>query len=187
MRKKIRLNTSLFFATLLLACCSSCFAISSSTVNDLQKQDFFHTFSGSITTELGISKKENKAGVMVFFSTQHCRFCKRMKATVFNQPSVRQYFRQHFQLLEIDIESDAFLIDVNHERINNIAYAKKNRVRLTPTITFVNLAGETMYRHIGIIADPQEFIWLGEYITSGENSRQSFASFKMKKRIVSRP
>jgi thioredoxin-related protein len=176
------LKTQLTIAILLLAWSLGCFAYSSSPTSNNSKLDFFHTFSGSLPTELGQIKAENKFGIVLFFSTSHCRFCKRMKQTVFNQPSVQKYFRSHFRILEIDIESNALLTNASGGKQSYIEYAKTNRIRLTPTITFLDQQGEAVYRHVGMIADPQEFMWLGEYVVSGQTRKQSFANFKMKKR-----
>ena len=105
-----------------------------------------------------------------------------MKTTVFTEHSVQQFYRQHFQILDIDIESDQKITLLNKQLSTYQHLAKNSRVRLTPTIVFINLEGEPVYKHIGIIADPQEFIWLGEYVLSGETAKQRFASFKMHKR-----
>ncbi len=182
MLKIISFKIHLTVASLLFAYCSSVLAYSSSPTNNTPKNDFFHTFSGQLGTELKQLKEDNKFGVMIFFSTSHCRFCRRMKETVFNQPAVHAYFNSHFQLIELDIESDQQLTNVSGATPSYIEYAKSNRVRLTPTITFLDQRGEHVYRHVGMIADPQEFIWLGEYVVSRQTRKQSFATFKMNKR-----
>ncbi|ORU89621.1 MAG: hypothetical protein A6F71_01280 [Cycloclasticus sp. symbiont of Poecilosclerida sp. M] len=155
---------------------------SSAPNNKVTEPSFFHSFSGSIVSELDQIKEQTKTGVVLFFSTQHCRFCKRMKATVFNQRSVQEYYRQHFRILELDIESDTTLVDELAQTTPYLDYAKRHRVRLTPTIVFLNHAGETVYRHVGMIADPQEFIWLAEYVVSNQTRKQNFTNFKINKR-----
>lgn len=66
--------------------------------------------------------------------------------------------------------------------MSRVDFAKTHRVRLMPTIVFFNTQGEPVYRHVGMIADPQEFEWLGEYVVSGHTCKQNFATFKMSKR-----
>lgn len=182
MHQKNRLKMRLFLATLLISWCAGCFAMSEAPKGDDSKYDFFHTFSGSLPAELELLKKKNKAGLVLFFSTQRCHFCQRMKETVFNQASVQQYFRQRFQLIDIDIESKQSVTDLQHIQISYIGLAKNHHIRLTPTLVFIDQQGDVVYRHVGMIADPQEFIWLGEYVLSGQSSEQSFASFKVNKR-----
>ena len=182
MRLKNKLTVSLLLSILLISWCAYCFANSASPVVNDSKYDFFHTFTGSLPAEFALLKRQNKAELVLFFSTQHCRFCQRMKMTVFNQPAVQQYFRHRFQLIEIDIESKQRLTDEKNQQISYTEFAKKHRIRLTPTLVFIDQQGEVVYRHVGMIADPQEFIWLGEYVISGQSSKQSFPSFKTNKR-----
>lgn len=157
-------------------------ANSASPLANNSKQDFFHTFNGSLPAALARAKKDNKFGLVLFFGTEHCHFCRRMKATVFNQEPVQKFYRQHFQIFDIDIESEQIIKLSDSSEATHIAFAKSKRIRLTPTLIFMDKEGEVVYKHIGIIADPLEFIWLGEYVVRGETSKQNFASYKMKKR-----
>jgi len=176
--KKIKLTLSILLFTWL----TGAIAYSSSPIKSSSKGDFFHTFSSSLPQELSRAKKEGKFGLMLFFSTSHCPFCKRMKTTVFNQPDIQEHFKSTFRLLEIDIESSEPLTTNKHKATSRLDFAKKHRVRLTPTIVFLNTQGDVVYRHVGMIVDPQEFIWLSEYVTSGQTRKQNFATFKMNKR-----
>jgi len=167
---------------LLFISCSSTYAYSDAPIKNLQKHELFHNFSGDISAELAIVKQQKKAGLLLFFSTQHCPFCQRMKKTVLNQATVQQYFKSHFQMIEIDMESAKTLIDQQQQHISFKSYAKAHRVRLTPTIIFLDTSGDRLYQHSGIIANPTEFFWLGEYVTQGHTKRLSFAQFKTNKR-----
>jgi len=174
--------TCLGGAILLFISASAAHAVSASPQKTLQKHDLFHTFSGELSAELAIAKQQNKTGLLLFFSTQHCPFCQRMRKNVFNQAAVQLYFRSHFQLIEIDIESDKTLNTQQQKAISYKAYTKTQRIRLTPTIIFLDTNGEKLYQHTGIIANPTEFLWLGEYIEKSHSSQLSFAHFKANKR-----
>ncbi|MBL4783746.1 MAG: thioredoxin fold domain-containing protein [Porticoccaceae bacterium] len=187
MHKKKSLKVSLILAVLCFAYQTSCIAYPKSPDTSPSKHDFFHTFSGSLSTEIALATKENKFGLVLFFGTQHCRFCHRMKGTVLNQETVKQTYQQHFKSFDIDIESAQMLTDEQNIKVSYKDYAKTHRIRLTPTIVFLNLQGESVYRQVGIIADPQEFIWLAEYVANGHTNKQSFAAFKMNKRRNSQP
>jgi len=181
------MKTYLYLVIIGLVWCGASNAYSASPESNTSKLDFFHTFTHNIPAELALAKNDNKFGVMVFFSTPHCHFCNRMKATVFNQSSVQGYFRQNFQLIEINIESKQLMTDEQSQTTTYSEYAGNNRVRLTPTIVFLDQQGNQTYRHVGIIADPKEFIWLGEYVLTGQAQVKSFAAFKMNKRRNNNP
>lgn len=182
MRKTNRLKRPLICAILLSIWTSVSHAYSRPPPSNSPKHDLLHSFSQDITAELAIAKQHNKTGLLLFFSTQHCPFCQRMKSTVFNQASVQQYFKPRFQVIEIDIESQLTLTNQQQKRISYRSFAKTQGVRITPTIVFLNLSGERLYKHAGMIANPTEFMWLGEYVSKGHTSEQSFAQFKRHKR-----
>jgi len=181
----LKINSTAFrlvLSSLLFICSSAATALSETANSNNSRADFFHNFSGSLATELALAKEQKKFGVLLFFRTAHCPFCLRMKDTVFNQTSVQQYYKSHFRLLDIDIESAQHLTDEKNQRLSHIDYAKAHRVRLTPTIAFLDLNGELTYRQVGMIADPKEFIWLAEYVISGQTKVQNFTTYKMHKR-----
>lgn len=182
MRKRYSMKTYLYLVAIGLVWCCASHAYSSSPESNVSKQEFFHTFSNDIPAQLALAKKDNKFGAMVFLSTPHCRFCKRMKTTIFNQAAVQSYFRQNFQLFEINIESKQIITNEQNQAITVSEYADNNRVRLTPTIIFLDQQGNQTYRHVGIIADPKEFLWLGEYVITEQTQIKNFSAFKMSKR-----
>lgn len=143
---------------------------------------FFTSFSGHLQQDIKRSRAEQKSGVMVFFGTKHCRFCKRMKTTVLNQNDVQAHYHQYFHSFEFDIESNQAIIDDLGETTTLAQYAKDHRIRLTPTMIFFDPEGHVVYRHVGMIADPQEFLWLSEYVRAGHSQKSSFNAFKMNKR-----
>lgn len=72
---------------------------------------FFDENFGNLKEELATAKAEGKVGVFLFFEMEECPFCHKMKTTVFSQPQVRDYFRQHFRILSIDINGDVELVN----------------------------------------------------------------------------
>jgi len=181
--QKLRNITILFISLILLFISSSTtYARSELPLKKLQKHELFHNFSGNIAAELAIVKQQDKAGLLLFFSTQHCPFCQRMKETVLNQAMVQKYFKSKFQMIEIDMESKQSLSTAQQQQLSYKSYAKTQHVRLTPTIIFLSPMGEKLYQHTGIIANPTEFLWLGEYVSQGYTKHLSFAHFKANKR-----
>ncbi len=56
------------------------------------------------------------------------------------------------------------------------------RVRATPVFAFFNLDGRLVKRYTGATKDPQEFLWLGQYVVEGVYEQMSFTRFKRQKR-----
>lgn len=165
-------KTSLFYAILLL----SSFAVHASGL------PFFNESGFNLEATLKNSVAQNKNGVMIFFGTPDCPFCKRMKQNVLNQPEVQNYFQKQFNLVELNIFDTNKLTNFSGIATTVDQFSKSHRIRLTPTLIFFDNRGERVFKQSGIIADPQEFIWLGRYIARKGFEEESFDRYKRKKR-----
>lgn len=145
---------------------------------------FFTPFSNDLEKALLLARQQNKKGLMAFFSTPACPFCHRMKKTVLLKKRVKTFFQKNFHLIEIDIADKRVLKNFSGQNTTQQKFAQENRIRVTPTMIFYNLKGEPLFRQVGIVANPQEFIWLGEYILQGGYAHDSFSHYKREKRTL---
>jgi thioredoxin-related protein len=140
---------------------------------------FFHDSWGDLGEDLQIAKSEGKQGLLVFFEMDECPFCHRMKSTVLNQPQVQAYYRKHFRCLAIDVEGDVELVDFAGNATTQKEFATKgHRVRATPVFAFFDLEGKPVARYTGATSGPEEFIWLGEYVSQGLYKEMGFTKYK---------
>ena len=144
---------------------------------------FFDQSLGDFSEELEVARDGNKKGVLIFFEMDECPFCHRMKTTILNQPEVVEYFKKHFLIYQVDIEGDVEITDFqgNTMAMKDFAF-KQHRVRATPVIAFFDLSGKRVVRYTGATSNVQEFMWLGEFVVSGEYKNMSFTRFKRAKR-----
>lgn len=61
-------------------------------------------------------------------------------------------------------------------------FAKEQKVRGTPTFDFYGVDGGRLYRHVGGLFDPAEFLLLGRYAASGAHRSLTFSEYKRKTR-----
>lgn len=147
---------------------------------------FFHESFGDLSEELAIANEEGKFGVMVMFEVNDCPWCERMKRTVFNRSSVQDYFRSHFQIITLNAENDTLITDFDGSEMTERDFAlTRNRVRATPAFLFFDRKGRLAVRYTGTTKDPEEFLWLGEYVVDGHYQNEKFIPFKRKKREAS--
>lgn len=147
---------------------------------------FFTTFLDNLEKELALAREQGKKGVMIFFSTPVCPFCHRMKKTVLIKKQVQTFFQTNFRLLEMNIVDTRTLKDFSGHNTTQHKFAQEHRIRVTPTMIFYDLQGEPLFRQVGIVANSQEFIWLGEYILQEGYTRDSFSHYKREKRTIHR-
>jgi thioredoxin-related protein len=143
---------------------------------------FFNRSSNNLKVEATLAQEQGKKALLIFYSTPDCPFCNRMKKTVLSQPEIALYFRTHFRLLEMNILEQQTVQDFSGKQTTAKAFAKKNHIRVTPTLVFYNTEGERLFKQVGIIADPKAFRWLGEYILEKDYQQESFHHYLRKKR-----
>ena len=133
----------------------------------------------NLQAELGTASNNKQQGVLLFFETPVCPYCKRMKREVLSRTEVQDYYRPYFRALTLNSLSDDELIDFQGQKTTFKQFSSRggNRVRVTPTMVFYDLEGNSLYRHVGIIANPKEFLLLGKYLAEGYYLRTSYAQF----------
>jgi len=164
----------------------SCFTISlyaqADEIRDPESHFFQQSF-GDLQEEITIAQDEDLFGVMIMFETNDCPWCERMKKTVLNQASVQDYFRERFRILTLNIEGDTPIVDFAGQEITEKEFSlKHNRIRATPAFLFFDKSGERVMRFTGTTKDPQEFLWLGEFVADGHFQTGKFPLFKRQRR-----
>ncbi|MDH5518361.1 MAG: thioredoxin family protein [Gammaproteobacteria bacterium] len=138
---------------------------------------------GDFTEELVEARDQGKQGILLFFEMDECPFCHRMKTTVLNQPEVIKYFKKHFLIFSIDIESDVEMTDFSGKTMLMKDFAEiHNRVRATPVFVFLDLNGKLTTRYTGPASGVEEFMWLGEYVLNEEYKKVRFTKYKRQRK-----
>lgn len=144
---------------------------------------FFNETWGDFKEELVNAKSQGKKGILIFFEMDECPFCHYMKTNVLSQPQVQEYYRQHFLLFPVDIEGDIEITNFKGETTKQKDFAfRENRVRATPVFAFFDLQGNRIHRHTGKTNGVEEFMWMGEYVATGEYKNMPFVKYKRAKR-----
>jgi len=142
---------------------------------------FFHLSTGDLKAEAADARAEGKKGLLLFFEQEGCPGCLHMKRHVLNQASVQDYFRANFALIAVDILGAVPLRDFANRDYTEKSFAQALKVRGTPAFIFYDLAGSELVRIVGTIETADEFLLLGQFVTSGAYKTRSFARFKTEK------
>ncbi len=145
---------------------------------------FFNETWGDFGEELKNAKTQGKQGILLFFESKDCPFCRYMEVKVFTQPEVQEYFRKHFLIFTIDIEGDVEVKDFKGKSMSQKAFAlQEYRVRATPVIAFIDTNGNKIYKHTGKTTGVEEFMQVGDYVASGAYKQMPFIKYKQSKQI----
>ena len=141
-------------------------------------REFFFTLTfGDLPEEMEVARGDGKLGMLLFFEAEDCPYCHHMLNNVFNQTDVQDWYQEHFVSIAIDIHGDVEMQDFSGITLPSKVFSDQQGVFLTPVISFVDIDGEEIYRHLGMIGTPQEFLMLGEYIVDGHYKKMRYDDF----------
>lgn len=139
---------------------------------------FFMPFLGDLREELGEARTEGRKGLVVMYHFDECPACRRMRAEVLNRPDVQDWYRRNFRPVQINILGAQPITDLNGKTLSERAYGRAVVIRGTPTFDFYALDGAHVYRHVGGLFDPADFLLLGRFVATGAYNNQSFTEFR---------
>lgn len=141
-------------------------------------REFFFTLTfGNLPEELQEAREQGKLGMLLFFEAEECPYCQHMLKNVFNQKSVQDWYRDRFISIAIDIHGDVEVVDFDGTTLPSKEFSDLHDVFLTPVVSFIDLDGAEIHRHLGMVKTPQEFLLLGQYIEGGFYKEMAFKVF----------
>ena len=150
-------------------------------------REFFFTQSfGDLPEELQTAKEQGKHGLLLFFESEACSYCRSMLKNVFSQKHVQEWYRERFLSIAIDIHGDIEIKDFDGITLPSKVFSDHREVFLTPTVAFIDLHGAEVYRHQGMIRTPEAFLVLGEYIAGEHYFDTEFRVFADKRGLNTR-
>jgi thioredoxin-related protein len=137
---------------------------------------FIQTF-GDLPEEMATARADGKLGMLLFFEADACSYCQHMREKVLNQKKVQDWFGKRFVNIAVDIHGDVELTDFDGITLPSKVFAEHRRVYLTPVTAFIDLHGNEIYRHLGMVKTPEEFLLLGEYVAGEHYTDTEFRVF----------
>jgi len=148
-------------------------------------REFFFTQSfGDLPEELATAKTQGKQGILLFFEAEGCPYCLAMFKRVFNQRQVQDWYQEHFLSIAIDIHGDVEIKDFDNVTLPSKVFSEQRKVFMTPLMSFIDLEGVEVYRHLGMVKTPEEFLVMGEYIVGKHYFDTEFKVFAKKQGLL---
>ena len=150
-------------------------------------REFFFTQSfGDLPEELQTARAQGKKGMLLFFEAEGCPYCLGMLKRVFSQKQVQEWYRERFLSIAVDIHGDVEIKDFDGITLPSKVFAEHRKVFMTPMLAFIDLDGSEIYRHLGMVKTPEEFLVMGEYIADGHYFDTEFRVFAEKRGLHKR-
>ena len=128
------------------------------------REYFFTQTFGDLPEEMQLAREDGKLGMLLFFESENCSYCRAMLDKVLSDSQVQDWYRERFVNIAVDIHGDIELKDFDGITLPSKVFADHRRIYLTPVVSFLDLDGLEIYRHLGMVKTPEEFMILGQYI-----------------------
>lgn len=154
-------------------------SVAPATASDTRNaREYFFTLTfGDLPEEMALASDAGKIGMLLFFEAEDCPYCHHMLQKVFSQSDVQDWYQERFVSIAIDIHGDVEMQDFAGVTLPSKVFSDQQGVFLTPVVSFIGLDGEELYRHLGMIGTPQEFLLLGEYVEGGHYKKTGYDDF----------
>ncbi len=96
---------------------------------------------GTDFSQLAKDMSANTQPLILVFDAEHCHYCARLQADHLDPMSVSEDY-QHVLLRSLEFEGDTVVTDFDGQVITAREFSRRYRVRLTPTLLFLNAEGE---------------------------------------------
>lgn len=151
-------------------------AAAESGTDDPRRSFFIQSF-GDLPEELKAARAQGKQGILLFFEADGCRYCSAMLKGVLSQREVQDWYRDRFASIAIDIHGDVDITDFDGITLPEKVIAEHRKVFMTPTISFIDLDGAEVYRHLGMVKTVDEFLAMGEYVAGKHYFDKEFSVY----------
>jgi|YNPMSStandDraft_2_1061718.scaffolds.fasta_scaffold00507_16 thioredoxin-related protein len=119
--------------------------------------------------------KQNKKHVFLYFWTESCPYCQKMKNITLTNKEVIEYLNNYFNSVSIDANSSKTVSQILNKTGNSLA--NFYMIQGVPTSIFLKTNGETLYNIPGFIEWPT-FLLILKYIATNSYEKMSFNEFK---------
>jgi len=175
----LKLGTAALLLAILVLSTGAAGAVEQET-RDAREYFFTQTF-GDLPEEMQTARDDGKLGMLLFFEAESCPYCQHMVHKVFSQKEAQEWFGERFVSIAVDIHGDVELTDFDGITLPSKVFSDHRRVFLTPVIAFVDLDGNEVYRHLGMIRTAEDLLVLGEYIEGEHHYGVEFSTYSRKR------
>ena len=126
---------------------------------------FFAQTFGDLPEELQQARDNGKWGMLLFFEQEGCPSCRQMMRAVLNQVAVQDWYSERFVSIAVDINGSVELRDFDGITLPSKVFAAHRKVKTTPVLSYIDRNGVEVFRWIRAVKSPQEFLWMGQYVT----------------------
>jgi thioredoxin-related protein len=107
-------------------------------IRNIDYPDWFADSLLNLPRDLQQARDKGKRGLMLYFSSEGCGYCKLMQENVLADPTIASYIQRHFDAIAIDVAGTLDMRDFNGKRLSEQEFAQQMQATGTPTLVFID-------------------------------------------------
>ncbi len=123
------------------------------------------SIDNDIPGEVAAAAEDGKRLVIMFQQTG-CPYCAKMRARVFPDPKVVEFYSKNFVLIYSNIRGDLPVVAPGGKEMTEKELARKLRVRATPVLMYFNKDGSEALK-VTVFLDAERFNKAGQFVLDG--------------------
>jgi len=137
---------------------------------------WFKTSLLDLRSDLAEANRAGKTGILVFFHTPSCTYCKALLRTTFSDPTIVERLRTEFDTVALDVLSTAEVTAPDGRSYWVKDYAVDVKATFTPTLIFFGSHGKPLLRLVGYYP-PERFGPVLDYLQEGRYEFQTLRAY----------
>ena len=148
--------------------------------------EWFKSSFMDVRDDLADARDGGKTGLMLFFGSEGCAYCRAFIEHTLNDPGVQARVRESFDVIGLDMFSDIEITDVSGSSLAVKDFAVREGVGVSPTVVFDGSDG-TPLLHVPGYFPPERFRVVLDYVAGGHIATASLRDYAAKDTVQGDP
>lgn len=144
--------------------------------DDYRLPEWFKDSFLDLREDLAEALENNKKGLLVYFGSRFCSYCKVLLEVNFRQPAIRSLIEENFDVIGLEVLSNAEITAFDGATLPIREFCKRERVRFTPTLVFYTPEGKQALKLEGY-RPPDKFTAVLNYVIEGQYAQHSLRQY----------
>ncbi len=143
---------------------------------DIVHPDWFKASFLDLNEDLREVKEAGKQFFVIYYGQPHCAYCEAMMRNDFGNERIVRFFREHFDIIAIDIWGDRTVTRFDGTEISEKDLATAEDTNFTPSLVFYDVEGREVLKLRGYYP-PYKFLAALEYLVGGFYQRETLGDY----------
>ena len=146
---------------------------------EIEHPEWFKESFLDLREDLGEALQAGKQGIALYFGQRNCAYCKALMEINFTKPDIVNYFREHYDIIPLDIWGSRTVTLFDGTEITESELAVRENTNFTPSLVFYDEKGQVAFKMRGYYK-PYRFQAVMKYIVEDFYKTENFRDYLLR-------